>query len=412
MKTFKRVLAVVLSLVMVLSLTCTAFAGSDYSTPSMDRLKFDSKGNFRILQLADCQDGMLPRYGMIEFIKKALEKYKPDLVVFTGDNTGAIGTEFEAKLAIEAIVEPVEAAGVPFTFVFGNHDAENVSKEYHYSIYQSFSNCMAYDADPDMYGMGTHNLPIYASDNSKVVFNLWMFDSNMYNEELGGYDHIHEDQLQWYVDASNVLKEQNGGEPVPSIAFQHIVPNEIMDYVIETETADPNGFTTTNKETGETHHYALDPEYAEKGSVLQERPCPGTVDSMQMELFAQQGDVLGVFFGHDHVNDYIVNTTLKNAKGESIDLVNTPGATFSSYGNEQMRGCRIIDISEKDTWTYKTESFTFFDVMGDTEETRIMSYFSREIGWWYVAKVLEFIPEIGPALAEGFLKLVYTLAHL
>ena len=408
MKAFKRVLAVILSLVMVLSLTCTAFADSDYSTPPTERLRFDSKGYFRILQLADCQDGMLPRYGMIEFIKKALDKYKPDLVVFTGDNTTSISTEFEAKLAIEAIIKPVADAGVPFTFVFGNHDAEDVSKEYHYSIYSSFSNCYAYDAVPEMYGMGTHNLPIYSADGSKVAFNLWMFDSNMYNEEKGGYDHIHEDQLQWYVDASNVLKELNGGEPVPSMAFQHIVPNEAVDYVRTSDTEVANGYY--NSDNGKW--YYLDPEYVEKGAVLMEHPCPGTVDSMQMELFEQQGDVLGVFVGHDHVNDYIINTTLKNAKGESIDIVNTPGCTFSSYGNEQMRGCRIIDLNEKDPWNYKTESPTFFNVMGDTEETRMMSYFSREIGWWYVAKVLEFIPEIGPALAEGFLKLVYTLAHL
>ena len=408
MKTFKRVLAVVLSLVMVLSLTCTAFAESDFSTPPTERLRFDSKGNFRILQLADCQDGMLPRYGMIEFIKKALDKYKPDLVVFTGDNVGAVGTKLEAKMGIEAIIEPVAAAGVPFTFTFGNHDAENVSKDYQYSIYTSFSNCFAYDADPDLYGMGTHNLPIYASDGSKIAFNIWIFDSNMYNEEKGGYDHIHEDQLQWYVDASNVLKAQNGGEAVPSIAFQHIVPNEALDYILSSDTEVANGYYDKNS----NKWYYLDPEYAEKGSVLMEHPCPGTIDSMQMELFAQQGDVLGVFVGHDHVNDYVINTTLKNAKGESIDIVNTTGATFSSYGNEQERGCRIIDISEKDTWTYKTQSLTFFDVMGDTEETRMMSYFSREIGWWYVAQVLAIIPEVGEALSNGFLKLVYTLAHL
>ncbi len=404
MKVFKRVLAVVLSLVMVLSLTCTAFAEADYSTPSTERLRFDSKGNFRILQLADCQDGMLPRYGMIEFIEKALEKYKPDLVVFTGDNTTTVDTEIEAKMAIEAIIEPVAAAGVPFTFVFGNHDAENVSKEYHYSIYTSFSNCMAYDAVPEMYGMGTHNLPIYSADGSKIAYNLWMFDSNMYAE--GGYDHIHEDQLQWYVDASNVLKEQNGGEAVPSLAFQHIVPNEALDYILVSDKAVEGGYESEGK------WYYLDPEYVEKGAILMERPCPGAVDSMQMELFEQQGDVLGVFVGHDHINDYIINTTLKNAKGESIDIVNTPGATFSSYGNEQMRGCRIIDLNEKDPWNYKTESYTFFDVMGDTEETRMMSYFSREIGWWYVAKVLEFIPGIGQTLADGFLNLVYTIATL
>ena len=408
MKTFKRVLAVVLSLVMVLSLTCTAFAESDYSTPPTERLRFDSKGYFRILQLADCQDGMLPRYGMIEFIKKALDKYKPDLVVFTGDNTTTVDTKLEAKMAIEAIIEPVAAAGVPFTFVFGNHDAENVAKEYHYSVYTQFDNCMAYDAVPEMYGMGTHNLPIYSADGSKIAFNLWMFDSNMYNEEKGGYDHIHEDQLQWYVDASNVLKAQNGGEPVPSMAFQHIVPNEAVDYVRTSDTEVANGYY--NSDNGKW--YYLDPEYVEKGAVLMEHPCPGTVDSMQMELFEQQGDVLGVFVGHDHVNDYIINTTLKNAKGESIDIVNTPGCTFSSYGDELMRGCRIIDLNEKDPWNYKTEAYTFFDVMGDTEETRMMSYFSREIGWWYVAKVLSFIPEIGETLANGFLKLVYTLAHL
>lgn len=408
MKTFKRVLAVVLSLVMVLSLAGTAFAGSDFSTPPTERLRFDSKGYFRILQLADCQDGMLPRYGMIEFIKKALDKYKPDLVVFTGDNTTTVDTEFEAKMAIEAIIEPVAAAGVPFTFVFGNHDAENVSKEYHYSIYKQYSNCYAYDAVPEMYGMGTHNLPIYDSNGSKVAFNLWMFDSNMYNEEKGGYDHIHEDQLQWYVDASNVLKAQNGGEPVPSIAFQHIVPNEALDYVRTSDTEVKNGYFNSN----DNKWYYLDPEYVEKGAVLMEYPCPGTIDSMQMELFAQQGDVLGVFVGHDHVNDYIINTTLKNAKGESIDIVNTPGATFSSYGNELERGCRIIDLNEKDPWNYKTQSYTFFDVMGDTEETRMMSYFSREIGWWYVAKVLSFIPEVGETLANGFLKVVYTIAKM
>ena len=403
-KTLKKAMAVVVSLAMLLSLVFTVSA-NEFSDPLAERLRFNDDGSFRILQIADTQDDLAPAPGMIEFIKTALATYKPDLVVFTGDNTCTVDTKIDAEYAIRAIIDPVAEAGVPFTFVFGNHDAENVAKEFHYSIYTQYDNCLAYDADPELYGMGTHNLPIYSSDGKKVVYNLWMFDSNMYDDVNGGYDHIHEDQLQWYVDASNELKAQNGGEPVPSLCFQHIVPNEALDYILESDTQVENGYY--NDDNGKW--YYLDPNYCEAGSILQEYPCPGAVDSQQMELFAQQGDVNAVFVGHDHVNDYVINTTLTNAKGDSIDIVNTPGASFQSYGNENVRGCRIIDLDEDDLWNYETSTPTFFDVMGDTEEMHILAFASENIVWWYVAKVLELIPYIGETLCNGLLKIAYNL---
>ncbi len=404
-KSFLKVIALVMAAAMLFSLTVSAADG--FAAQPENTLKFDENGKFRILQIADTQDDMFPSPGMIKMIETAVEKYEPDLVIFTGDNTGTVDLKMDAKYAIKAIIDPIAEAGVPFTFVFGNHDAENVSKETHFAAYRSYENCLAYDADPDIYGMGTHNLTIKSSDGSKVAYNIWMFDSNMY-DPVDGYDYIHEDQLAWYVNTSNALKAANGGEPVPSLAFQHIVPYEIKDYVIETPELDPNGFTSKNEETGEIHHYALDPNYAEPGSVLREYPCPSRVHGEQMSKFVQQGDVNAVFVGHDHVNDYIVHTKMNAADGAAIDIVNTPGASFQSYGSDEVRGCRIIDLDESNPWEYETFSPTFYDVVGDTEEMRALAYVSDNIVWYYVSFIARIVPFFGETLQNLLISAIYN----
>lgn len=402
-KVFKKATAVLLALAMVLSLTSTVFAAEDFSTPSDKRLQFNSNGKFRIMQLTDTQDDMFARPGMLQMIETALKKYKPDLVVFTGDNTGSLDYEWEVAPALDTILSIVDDADIPFTLVFGNHDAEHVSRESHFKAWRSYENCLVYDSDPDTYGMGNHNLTIKAYDSSKVVYNLWFFDSHVQGFN-GGYDYIHQDQLDWYINASNELKAQNGGEPVPSMVFQHIIPYEINEYILTSDKDMGSGFWNNEK------YYYLDPAYTEKGSILQESPCPSDFNGGQVAALEAQGDVTAIFVGHDHVNDYVVHSKHKNYSGGSIDFVNTPGASFQSYGNDNVRGLRIIDLDAKDLWSYKTETYTFFDIMGNTEEMRMLSYFSDQIGWWYAAKVLEVIPEIGPALAQGFLKLIYFFA--
>lgn len=408
-KTFFKAIALFMTAVMLFTLSMSAFAADDFSSKSDKTLKFDKDGNFRILQFTDTQDDMFASPGMLEMIKAAVEKYEPDLVVFTGDNTATVDTKIDAKYALESILSIVNDAKVPFTLVFGNHDAENVAKEYHMSCWRSYEYCLAYDADPAIYGMGTHNLPVMSSDGKKVAYNLWMFDSNMYDPD-GGYDYIHDDQLDWYVKTSNALKEANGGQPVPSMVFQHIVPYEIKDYVVQTPELDPNGFTVTDEETGAKSYFALDPAYAEEGSILRENPCPSRVHGKQMSVLEQQGDVMAVFVGHDHVNDYVVHTKMKNAAGSSIDIVNTPGASFQSYGDNEMRGCRVIDINEKDAWNYETFSPTFFQVVGNTKDTQILAYVSDNIVWYYVSLLVKLVPFIGESLQKMFLAVVYDIA--
>lgn len=48
-------------------------------------LRFNADGTFKVLQMADIQDGPKVRPDTIRLIKAAIRKAHPDLIVFTGD---------------------------------------------------------------------------------------------------------------------------------------------------------------------------------------------------------------------------------------------------------------------------------------------------------------------------------------
>ena len=326
-----------------------------------NKLQFNSDGEFRIMQIADIQDGTILTPATKQFLKDAVIAAEPDLIVLTGDNISAGSSTVGIKAidlllvetAINNFMSMFEEMGVPVAVVFGNHDAEQiVTKEEQTAIYQKYDNCVMVDADPEIYGCATYNVPIYSSeDATKVAYNLWMFDSNMYDEENGGYDYVHQDQIDWYINKSNELKAQNGGEVVPSMLFQHIIVNEIFDALLEV----PAGTEGAMERGGK--YYVLNPENTRAG-VLHETPCPGTVDSQQFEAAKAQGDVVAMFFGHDHKNTFEISY-------QGIDLVNTPGAGFGSYGDEG-RGVRIIDIKEGTT-EYETSIIEYLELYADND---------------------------------------------
>jgi len=344
----------IISVFLAITITLSLFAVSVNASQTTDeKLMFNQDGTFKIIQVADLQDNTNPVKQTNEYIREIAKDEKPDLFILTGDNISdsvARGftkahSEKKVRKAIDAFMSVFEEIGVPVAIVFGNHDAEGlVSKEEQMAIYQEYDCCIAIDEGESLYGCGTYNLPVYSSDRERVVYNLWMFDSNMYDDVNGGYDHVHEDQIEWYVKTSNELKAQNDGQPVPSMVFQHIIVNEIFDALEEVEkqkgaVKDDNG------------KYFVLPEGA-KGT-LREIPCPGEVDSLQFEKMVEQGDVKAMFFGHDHKNDFEISH-------EGIDIVNTPTSGFGSYGDDN-RGVRVITLNEEDTSVYETEIITYLD---------------------------------------------------
>lgn len=383
----KKVLSFLVAAVMLFS-TFAIGISAKKSDPS---LRFNEDGKFRILQIADLQDNAVLNPVAKDFIKAAIEREKPDLIVLSGDNFAGYSTGTNicrcidkslAKDAIDQYMSIFEKYGIPVTMVPGNHDDQDIklTKEDELALYQKYDCFIGYDADPEMYGCGTHNIPIYSSKNAyDLAYNIWMFDSNTYDEELGGYDYVHDDQVEWYINKSNELKEANGGTAVPSMVFQHIVVREILDTMEECAEGTPNSMPNNGK------FYKFKDEYYKAGN-FKEWPCPGTRPSKQFSAMVNQGDVVAMFFGHDHNNSYEVNY-------KGIDLVATPGFTFSSYGNEE-KGFRVIDLDENDTSTYESHIVQWKDYYGSSKMAmnHYNMYAQENSGWVKFTSALKYIP--------------------
>ncbi len=348
----KKVIAVLMSALLILSLSTVAFAAVPGDN---DVLKFNENGEFKIFNICDIQDNFPLHATTKAFITDMLKIHQPDIVVLGGDNTVA-SKETKAD-AVKEICDMFVENETYFTFVFGNHDDEQgVSREELFAMYKLYGGkyCLAYDAVPELSGVGTHNLTVKSSDGSKIAYNLYMFDSNSYTEY--GYDSVHADQVEWYKNNSAEIKAANGGETVYAMAFQHIIVQEIYDLMFY-KSPIALGEATRNYD-GQS--YTIFPfVHNIKDGVLLEVPCPGYYNYGQFDAFVEMGDVVATFSGHDHLNSFTVEK-------DGVDIVNTPGCSFESYGDPATRGIRMLTINEADTSVYKSEMLTVSEyVLGD-----------------------------------------------
>ncbi len=333
MNTTKKILSLLLAVLIILLMPSAALAADG----AENSLQFNDDGKFRIMIFTDAHDDDTLAESTRLLMCEALDKYHPDFVVFLGDNTTVSGYEKQVA-AIDALTKPTRDRGIPFGMVHGNHDSEyGMSRDEICAIWDSFGS-MTYDAEPSLYGCGNCNLPISASDGSKIAFNLWFIDSGSVNTDLdySGYDYVHPDQIEWYKKTALALKEQNGGEVVPAINFQHIIIPEVYDKLY-VELPRPLGELSI-EHAGKT--YFTMPVLTKLNGYWLEHPCPPDVDDGQLAAWKEIGDVIAEFNGHDHKNTLQVNV-------DGVDVVNVPTCGEAAYHSDFTRGVGLITLDEK-----------------------------------------------------------------
>lgn len=355
MKFVKRILAVFLVSVMMFGI----FSPGTSAKCSVPVLKFNENGKFRILHISDTHYTDFPFSESVAFIESALDDYRPDLVVFGGDNIkGWFDTSMQlgTKAAIDRLVAPVAERNIPFTFVYGNHDREAYlcPKTQQNRYYAAYDNCIAPDGYASAFGSSNGNILIKDSAGNNDIFNIWLFDSGTKIKAAGKttVKGVKSAQIRWYEKKCAEIKAANGGNTVPAIAFQHFGTEEVTQLFNE----DPNGERCGNKT------YSLKPGITDgiKNGVagvenlrmtthLNKNCEIPTQNNGEYSAFVRQGDVIGLFFGHTHANDFcgitddgiILGATL-SAGGFNIS------SRFTAADGSQVeaRGMRVIDIDE------------------------------------------------------------------
>lgn len=323
-------------------------------------LKFNN-GKFRIMQIADVQDTQRTSDATVRFIREALKKAKPDLVVFTGDQVkgygfNLMGGDNKKKVTecINKFLTPLDETGIPFTFVFGNHDdqAFSISKKEQLEIYSSHENCVAFNADDEIDGYCNHNLEI-KSEDGQTKLNVYLVDSLTATLD-GTCDHVHENQLEWYKNTRDRLKEENG-EYVPSVVFQHIPVNEIYELLMEVPKGTPNSAQGYREWDGK--FFAMNPErvYVNDRSFIGETPSVPEENGGQFDVMNEKGDVFLMLFGHDHNNSFI-------GEYKGMKMGYTQGCGFNVYGPGKKRGVRLIDFDECNPVDFTSTTLTVEDL--------------------------------------------------
>lgn len=349
-------------------------------------MKFNN-GKLKILILADIHAAREEMKWTRNHIEGVLDKTKPDLVVLLGDNvTGCFpGVSVgKVKNTINEIGSIFESRSIPFALVFGNHDHEGLcslgfdersAKKFIMNEFKKFSCCLAEEGE-EMTGVGNYNIPVLSTEGDKIKFNLWFVDSNPYADESegGGYGYVHDDQTEWYEETAERLKEENGGENVPSFVFQHIIVPEIYDMFrfhskwikgsVKGHGRFSDGFYTMNE------------KFIYSGN-LREGPCPPDIKSEQFDSWIKRGDVLAAFFGHDHINDF-------SGTYRGINIHQVPSAGFYSYGYTQ--GSRVITLYENDIENYDTRVVPYKEV----SDVKIRNPFVKKHG--YHRWLTQFLP--------------------
>lgn len=376
----KKILAIVLAVISIFGLMAMSVTAEGEEEKI---LKFNDDGKFKILQIADIQDRIIFRPLTKMFITDLLEKENPDLVVLTGDNIAPGCPKFKWYIEknIDNFMKIFEEKKVPVAIVYGNHDADRncMTKEEQWEVYESYDCFVGVGDSEELTGYGTYYLPVMSSDGEQQKFTLWFFDSQMYNEEndLGGYGCVAKDQVEWYIKTEKALTAENGGKIIPSFAFQHIIVPEVYNVLYKVGDTDEETGEITEVEAEGEHldtqpiewygeYYAFPKEYADEDTFLSETCCSPRYTNGQAEALIDYGKVLGIAVGHDHKNSFVIPY-------KSLDIVQTPTASFGSYGDIN-RGARVITLDESDLSDYETDVIFFRDYY-DLEDEKLYNQY-------------------------------------
>lgn len=290
-------------------------AGVGTLSAQQPTLRFHADKKFKIVQFTDVhwKPGNPASDIAAERMDEVLDAEKPDLVIYTGD----VVYGKPAKQGLDEALKPVLSRHIPFCVTFGNHDDEqDLSRRQLYDYIKTLPGNLTADVE-GLSGVTNFILPIKSGDGKADSAVIYVFDSHSYSKmkQIKGYDWIKADQIAWYRQRSAEFTSKNQGRPLPALAFFHIPVPE--------------------------YNEAAQAESAQLMGYRGEKACAPQVNSGLFTAILEQGDVMGTFVGHDHVNDYLVNW-----KGIALCYGRYTGGNTVYNDIPGGNGARVIELTQ------------------------------------------------------------------
>lgn len=325
----------------------------------MERTLRFRNGKFRILCFSDSHGIKDFDRRVVRDIEAIVKGTSPDLVLFLGDNVWRDGGENEETLKafMTAVTTPLTKRNIPWAHVFGNHDMENgFPTKAQQKVYEEIEGCLSEAGPEDIHGTGNWVLEIKSEHSEKTVYNVWGLDSGRGIKEFledcnmpgkseivklpdplhhsSTYDAVRFDQIMWYWNKSKEIERENG-QLIPAMMCLHIAfPEYCLVY----------------KNVAETGY---------KG-IKREGIGSSPINTGLFAALVQRGDVKTVVAGHDHINDC-------EGTYMGVKLTYDGGIGYDGYCHGDMRGGRIVDITEADPWNAETYMVRSADFVEDYE---------------------------------------------
>ena len=282
--------------------------------------------DFIILNLADVQlkdDLVFEEEGekTVEMIDELVRETEPDLITLTGDN--AWGT-----VAYINLVKQIDAYGIPWAPIMGNHDGQCCINEF-WAAHLLFKaeNCL-FEFGPEDMGYGNYIINI--TENGHIIHTLFMVDTHNNTEytledgsAVGGYDHLWDNQIEWYKWAVKGISEIEG-HTVESSVFMHIPVCEYKDAWVAANGSDELG--------------TLDPALAPDAlGLLGEGVSCSPVNNGFFDVCKELGSTKNILAGHDHANNFQIYY-------EGIRLTYTLKTGYGAYYTDGLMGGTVISV--------------------------------------------------------------------
>ena len=272
-----------------------------------------------------------------KYMQSIVDEQKPDLIVCSGDNILSTGVD-----GLTSFVELMESYKIPWTWAYGNHDAESTATKYKKADLSK--KLMSLDTEYLLYKegyiesgkenrYGNFSISIYNSTKENLLGAFIVMDSGEHDYSIAQYQHITSGQIEWYeqeideLQARYTKQENNKYDVIPTIVFSHIQLPEFYD-----------AYVSAKQGTGA--EFVISQELSDSG-INEIKSGGPAVNSGFFDVLVEKQSTKAYFVGHAHTFNFQV-------KYQGIILGFGPQTGFSKLfaQNNEPRKTYIYEIAE------------------------------------------------------------------